>query len=300
MCLLTVIILTFNEEMHLGRCIKSAKQLTDSILIIDSFSDDRTIEIANEYNCQIKKHAFINQADQLNWAINNVEVEGDWILRLDADEYLSDELIVEVQNTLQGLDQNVSGIYLRRRVYFMNKWMRFGGYYPVWLLRMWRQGKAICELRHMDEHMKVLEGYCVSCKNDFIDHNLQNLTWWINKHNSYASREAISFLIEKYHLQDTNNTVKPSLWGKQEQQKRWVKENIYNNSPLFFRPILYFNYRYFIKLGFLDGKAGLIWHVLQGFWYRFLVDAKIYQVLQNAGWNREKVVAILNESGKTN
>lgn len=166
----------------------------------------------------------------------------------------------------------------------MDRWIRYGGYYPVLLLRAWRNGTAICEERWMDEHMKLLEGKSILFENDFVDDNKKNLHWWISKHNNYATREAIEQLNSKYGFLDYT-PVKADLFGTQEQKKKWLKEKVYNILPLGIKPFIYFMYRFFIKLGFLDGFRGFLFHILQGFWYRFLVDAKVYEIERKAKKN---------------
>jgi glycosyltransferase involved in cell wall biosynthesis len=273
---ISIIILTYNEEENIRTCLENSKRLTDKIYIIDSFSTDKTLDICKEYGCEIHQHKFENQARQLNWALENVDINEDWILRLDADEFMTEELINEIKNKIESVDENISGIFLKRRLYFLDKWMK-RGIYPAYILRLWRNKKAICEERWMDEHMKILSGATTIFDNDFIDNNNKNLTWWINKHNNYATREAIEVLNSKFNLMNVN-IVEANFWGTQEQRKKWIKKNIYSKLPLGVRPTLYFIYRYFFKLGFLDGFRGFLFHCMQGFWYRLLVDAKVYEI----------------------
>lgn len=275
---ISVVILTYNEELNLERCLQKIQILTKNIFIVDSFSNDSTLEIAKKYNCQVFQNKFLNHANQLNWAIKNVPFSGEWILRLDADEYLTDSLIDEIKQKFPLISEDIHGVFFKRRVYFMNKWIRFGGYYPTKLLRAWRAGKAVCEQRWMDEHMKLIEGKSIQFQSDMIDENAKNLHWWIGKHNDYATKEAIEHLNTKYNLLGSLEHVEGSLFGTQEQRKRWLKEKVYTVIPIGLRSFIYFLYRYILRLGFLDGFRGLLFHVLQGFWYRFLVDAKVYEI----------------------
>ena len=146
----------------------------------------------------------------------------------------------------------------------------------------------------MDEHIKINEGKTIIFENDIVDDNLNNLTWWINKHNSYSTREAIDVLKTRYGFNRTE-VLNPSLNSTQDKRKRWLKERIYLKMPLFIRPLFYFIYRYLFKLGFLDGVPGLIWHFLQGFWYRFLVDAKIYDIERRARKEKKSIPEIIKE-----
>lgn len=291
---ISVIILTYNEEKNVEACLKSLDGWVEEIFIVDSYSDDHTLEIARTYTDKIFQHPFENQAKQLNWALGNIPINTDWVMRMDADERVMAELRDELMDKLHKLENDVTGLYVKRRVYFMGRWIKHGGYYPTWLLRIWRKDKAYCEERWMDEHMKVTEGRVSFLEADIIDENKKDLHWWIGKHNSYATREAVDIL----NLKDgflAYDTIPPKLFGTQEQRKRWIKENIYANMPLFVRPFLYFIYRYIVKLGFLDGKEGLIWHFLQGFWYRFLVDAKIYEIRKRARSEGRSVCEVIRE-----
>jgi len=277
---LSAVILTYNEEKNIQECLESIKGLVQEIFVVDSYSRDKTLEIARKYKSRIYQHVFENQAAQLNWALENLPFETKWIIRLDADERVTPGLRQELLKSLPKVSEKISGLYLKRRVYFMGRWMKHGGYYPIWLLRVWRQGKALAEQKLMDEHMIILEGGTDFLKNDIEEKNQKDLTWWIGKHNNYSSREAQDLLESK-----KENKIACSLFGRQEQRKRWIKENFYLRLPFFLRSFLYFIYRYFFLLGFLDKKEGLIFHFLQGFWYRFLIDAKLYEAQKEKGWN---------------
>lgn len=269
---LSAIILTYNEELHLGECLGSLKDFADQIFVVDSYSTDRTVEIATNYGAEVIQHPFENQAQQFNWALYTLQIKNDWILRLDADEYVTEALKLEIAQVLPAVPQDISGFFIKRRVYFMNRFIKHGGYYPTWLLRLFRKSAGRSEHRGMDEHIVLLRGHAVKLKNDFVHDNKRDLTDWTNKHNQYSTREVADVL----DLEQGNRGARVRLGG-QPARKRWFKEHVYLQLPLFVRPALYFFYRYVVRLGFLDGKEGLIFHFLQGFWYRFLVDAKIYE-----------------------
>lgn len=274
---ITIIILTYNEEKHIKRCIKSIKGFCKNIIIIDSFSNDDTINIAKQEGALIFQHEFINQAKQFNWALKNVEIKTEWIMKLDADEYLDIKLIKEIEQSLPKIENDILGVNLKRRHIFMDRWIKYGTRYPLEMLRIWRNGTAYSEDKWMDEHIILKTGKTITFKNDFYDHNLNNISWWIEKHNKYASREAIEILKKKYDIINIKNS--PLYGGSNNSKlKRIIKEKIYNILPAFTAPLLYFLYRYFIRLGFLDGKEGLVYHFLQGFWYRFLVETKVLTV----------------------
>jgi glycosyltransferase involved in cell wall biosynthesis len=284
---ISVIILTFNEEKHIERCIKSLLTFTDNIFIVDSGSTDNTVKIAESLGAKVSVNQWINYASQFNFGIENNPFKTKWLMRMDADEYVLPELSDEIIEKLPSIQTGISGMYIKRRVMFFDKWIRHGSYYPIWLLRIWQNGHGICEESWMDEHIKLFEGKTIQLQNDLVDHNLNNLTWWTQKHNLYAIREVIDLLNIKYNFRDFE-AVEPKLLGSQEQRKRYLKVK-YANLPLFTRPFIYFIYRYIIRLGFIDGKQGLIWHFLQGFWYRFLVDAKIYEVYKKAGKDKNAI-----------
>ncbi|QJW90743.1 glycosyltransferase family 2 protein [Spirosoma taeanense] len=284
----SVIILTHNEEKHIARCLQSLHPFTDKIFIVDSFSTDRTVEIARSLGAVVTQNPWVNYATQFNYGITNNPFQTTWLMRMDSDEYVLPELAAEINQRLPDLPADVSGIYVKRRVLFFGHWIRHGAYYPIWLLRLWRRDQGICEETWMDEHIKLSQGKTIQFQNDLVDHNLNNLTWWTQKHNNYAIREVIDLLNINYNFDETQR-VEPKLFGSQEQRTRYFKIQ-YASLPLFTRPFLYFFYRYFIRLGFLDGQKGLMWHFLQGLWYRFLVDAKLFEVYFHAGREKQAII----------
>jgi glycosyltransferase involved in cell wall biosynthesis len=271
---LTAIILTYNEEIHLERCISSIRECVDDILVVDSFSDDETVAIAQAQGANVLVHEFRDYATQFNWALNQVAQEADWILRIDADEYLTTELMHEIQARLPTLEEDVAGVSVERNMVFLGDQVRYGGLYPVRLLRIFRRHLGHCEWRWMDEHIKV-SGLIVNFDHGLIDDNKKSLTWWIDKHNGYASREAIDLLNLEYRFipLDTIAGVRSEAGSK-----RFLKEHFYSRLPLGVRALLYYLYRYVLFFGFLDREGARKFHFLQGFWYRYLVDAKVKEV----------------------
>ncbi|MBD1905400.1 glycosyltransferase family 2 protein [Funiculus sociatus GB2-A5] len=273
--LLSLIVLTKNEQANLPHCLASLEKLGAEVFVVDSGSSDRTVEIAKQLGCQVFEHPFENHAAQINWALQNLPIKTPWIMRLDADERLTPELVEELKQILPYTDEKITGYQVKRRVFFMGRWIRHGGYYPTWLLRIWRTDFGVCEQRWMDEHIVLKQGKIAKFQHDIIDENKKGLSFWIDKHNRYADREVkdmVSLVAEK-----EDDLLKSSQYS-QAIGRRWIKKNLYTRSPLFLRAFLYFLMRYIIGLGFLDGLEGLIFHFLQGFWYRFLVDAKIYEL----------------------
>lgn len=293
---LSVIILTGNEELHICRCLDNVCPIAKDVFVIDCFSKDKTCELASKYdNVQVLQHAWptTKYAGQFNWALENAPITTKWVLRLDADEYLLPETITELQEKLPTLGNEVTGIVLKRRHIFLDKWMKKGTY-PVKLLRVFRHGKAICEQRLMDEHIQLLEGESVEFENDFCDHNLNNLSWFCHKHVDYAIREAADLLDIEYDLTGAAATDEGKNISDQAAAKR-MKKHKYAMMPLFWRSFMYFCMRYFLKGAFLEGKEGFAWSFLQGWWYRTLVDAKVYELKKACGLLKVKGNAITKE-----
>lgn len=289
---LSVIILTYNEELHIRRCLENVLPFAKKVFVVDCFSTDKTKEIASHHGAVVVEHAWPgNQAEQFNWALDNLPVSTEWVLRLDADEYLLPELVEELREKLPTLPEDVTGIIFNRRHIFMGQWMR-RGIYPVKLLRAFRYGKGMCEQRLMDEHIQLTEGRAVEFEHDFCDHNLNNLSWFCHKHVNYAIREAVDLLDIELDLtgaaeSDNGKEISPQALAKR------MKKHQYAKQPLFWRSFAYFCYRYFLKGACLDGKVGFIWTFLQGWWYRTLVDAKVYEIKRQCGNDKEKIKALL-------
>lgn len=275
---LSVIILTGNEELHIKRCLDIICPVAKDVFVIDCFSKDRTVEIAQTYaNVQVLQHEWpaTKYAGQFNWALENAPVTTEWVMRLDADEYPMPDLVEEMQQKIPLLGDDITGIVLKRRHIFLGKWMK-GGIYPVKLLRIFRYGKAKCEQRLMDEHIQLLEGKSVEFDYDFCDDNLHDVSWFCHKHVDYATREAVDMLDIELNLAgfaatDSYKKISAQAEGKRE------KKHAYAKKPLFWRSFAYFIYRYILRGGFLDGKEGFLFAFIQGWWYRTLVDAKILE-----------------------
>lgn len=269
---LSVVILTFNEEANIEGCLKSVHGYANRIFIVDSYSTDKTLEIAKQYTNDVYQNEFLGYSKQRNWALKNLPFPGEWIFVLDADERLTQELKDEIDVILSRPPSDVSGYYVKRRFIFMGRWIKYGGYYPVWLLRFFRYPDAFCEEREMSEHYFV-RGGTARLNSDFIHEDRKGISSWIEKHNRYASLGALD-------LQKVSSTGKRnvSLLGEQVERKRYLWKTIWRRLPLLFRPFAYFFFRYFLMLGFLDGKEGAIYHFLHGLWYPFLIDVKYIEL----------------------
>lgn len=292
---LSVIILTYNEEIHIRRCLDNVSPIAEKVFIIDSYSTDRTLEIAQEYkNVEILQHKWENNhAKQFNWGLENAPIHTKWVLKLDADEYLTPELIQELEQKIPSVLDEVTGFLLPLRRVFLGKTLR-RGLPPVILLRIFQYGKGKSELRLMDEHIQLTEGITYQTTYEFADDNLNDLSWWTQKHIGYAIREAVDLLDIEFDLTGAGATDANKQIGDQALAKRNLKHK-YAKLPLFWRSFAYFCNRYFLHLGFLEGKEGFLWHFLQGWWYRTLVDAKIFEIKKACGNDKEKIRRYLRE-----
>jgi len=286
---LSVVILTYNEEKHIERCIRNARRISNHIFLVDSFSSDNTVEIARSLGVEVIQNKWENNyAKQFNWGLENLPINTRWVLRLDADEYLSEELISEIKIKLPTVPENISGIILKRKQYCFDSWV-----HPLELLRIFEYSKGKCEERWMDEHIVLTDGGITKFDSLFFDYNLNSFGWWINKHNGYSIREAIDLLDIELNITGTQKVI--TGIGEEASQKR-AKKLKYAQSPLFWRSFAYFIYRYIFKLGFMKGKGQFIWDFFQGWWYRTLVDVKIYEIKQAAGTDPDKIAEYIKKT----
>lgn len=273
---LTIIILARNEAIHIARAVASAKRLTDSVWVVDSDSIDNTAALAAAAGAHVVNSDARSFSEKLNWAITHVPLETPWVMRLDADELVSDPMAAGLTDALSTMPSDVCGVYVRRQLWFMGQWMRHGGMYPTWSMRIWRKGCAVCESRDLDEHMLLTRGTARWVTLDVIDSPLIDLSTWVDKHNRYSTSEVAA--IRK--ADTSEQLIRPRLFGSSVERTRWIKLNVFYRLPGMLRASLYFLYRYVLRGGFLDGRKGLIFHVLHGFWYRFLVDAKLFELTE--------------------
>lgn len=269
---ISVVILTFNSSASIERTLKSVKAITDDIHVVDSFSSDHTVGICQRFGCHVVQRAFSTYSDQRNWAIENLLLKYQWQLHLDADE----ELEVGLSSTIMKLrleDTTYDAYIMGRKTVVFGKVLRFGGIAKTWHLRLFRRGMGACEDRRYDQHfvssgrVKVLNGF-------FRDHQDMSLSEWTARHNRWSDMEVKEVLAAS--VSPSGARVDAKALGTPIERRRYGK-SLYYRSPLFLRAMCYFFVRYVMLFGFLDGKPGLIYHFLQGFWFRFLVDAKIFE-----------------------
>lgn len=275
---LAVVILTFNEARHIERAIASVRKFAGDIVVVDSYSTDGTERLAAAAGARVIQNRFVNYSKQFQFALDNSSLQAEWVMRLDADEIIEPDLATELIAQIPTMPADIVGINFDRKHIFMNRWVRHGGRYPLRLLRLWRRQHGRIEDRWMDEHIVIQGGRTITMKGGFADWNLGDLSFFTEKHNKYATREAIDRLSQQYDLFPRDTGFASGSTPRQAVIRRWIKEHVYNYLPFWAGPLGYFLLRYIIQLGFLDGRSGLIYHVLQGFWYRFLVAAKVEEL----------------------
>ncbi len=269
----TAIVLTFNEEDNLPDCLASLAGWVDEIFLVDSGSTDATLEIAARHGARVFPHPFEGHSRQWAWALRELPVGHEWVLGLDADQRVTPELRRELERVflrapaeLEGVD----GVFVRRRQIFRGSWIRHGGYYPKYLLKLFRRGAVRFDEKDLLDHHFYVAGPTRNLPFDILEDNRKenDIAFWIDKHNRYARLHAREELARSG---PGSWVIEPSLTGSPDQRVVWLKQRWYR-MPLFVRPMAYFVYRYFFRLGFLDGKQGFIFHFLHAFWYRLLVD----------------------------
>lgn len=271
---ITAIILAFNEEIHIGRCIERLWPVVQRIVVIDSYSTDRTVEIARSMGAEVLQNKWSNHANQFNWGLAHADVSTEWTMRIDCDEYLEGGLTAQLARELPDMPADVTACDFKLKVLFQGQFIRWGGYYRTWLTRLWRTGRGHYENRWMDEKIIVASGHRHRMTGgDLVDDNLKDLTWWTQKHNDYATRQMIDYISREYIIPVGADPLEKDA-NKAIRRKR-VLRSAYAGTPLYVRAVAYFILRYVFRLGFLDGRKGFVWHTLQGFWYFLLVDAKV-------------------------
>lgn len=270
---LTAVILTKNEEINIERCIHSLKGLADRIVVVDSGSTDKTVEMAESLGAEIYEHTpFIHYAAQFNWALDHVDIKTKWVYRIDADEVVPPELKEEIISQCRmHSNDDVSAFCMRHKIFFMGRFLTHGGIYPMLKITIFKFGKGRFENRAMGEHIVVMQGKTIELKNDCLHYDYKDLNSWLDKHNWYATRE-----VSDYFATLNNQQANVELYGQPQFAKK-LRDKIYYNLPKFFRARIYFWYRYYFKMAFLDGRAGRIHAYLQAYWYRYIVDAKIVE-----------------------
>lgn len=268
---ITVIVLTHNEEDRIRLTLSSVHSWASEIFVVDSGSTDRTVDIAREYTDRIVTHAFHDYASQRNWSQEELPLEDEWVFHLDAGERVSAVLAENIHDAFRdNYTDGVDGFFMARRTVFLGAEIRWGGVYPTYHMRLYRRAKGHCEDRLYDQHF-VLNGVAEKLTGDLIDDVARDLESWTESHLQWARLEA-----REIATKASKGNVTLDLFGTPIERRRWLKERLYYRLPLGVRALVYFIVRYLLLLGFLDGRRGAIYHVLQGFWFRFYVDALVF------------------------
>lgn len=269
---ITVIILTKNEEANIQRCIASVKDLAERIIVVDSESTDKTCEIAESMGAEVVVHPFVTHGQQFNWALDNLNITTKWVFRLDADEEVTADLREEIVNEcISHANDNVNGLVVKFKIYFLGRFLKHGGMYPFYRTTIFKYGKGYIDEAGMRDQTVITEGDLYYLKNDCLHYDFKSLENWIGKHNWYSTLEIKNLQSE---IQDDEDANVPETAKK----TRVTRNRLYYRLPRYFRAKLYYWYRYYLKLGFLDGEAGRVHAFLQAYWYRYLIDAKIYEM----------------------
>ena len=279
----SAIVLTYNEERNLERCLSQLAGLSAEIFVVDSGSTDGTLDIAARY-ASVVHHPFETHARQWTWALANLPISTRWVLALDADQQLTPELKTELAalfTKTEAIGSDVEGIYIKRRQIFRGRWIKYGGYYPKYLLKLFRLDKVQFDPTDLVDHHFYVPGQTIKLEHDLVEDNAKEnrISFWVEKHNRYASLLASEELLRRGG--GRQDPLRPSLFGNPDQRTLWFKQ-IWYRCPGYIRPFLYFVHRYFLRLGFLDGKEGFIFHFLQAFWFRLLVDINIEELESKA------------------
>jgi glycosyltransferase involved in cell wall biosynthesis len=270
---ISVIILTCDEEDNIRDCLESVARRFSEIFVVDSGSSDNTLSIAREYTDKIYTNRFIDYSSQRNWAQNNLSVQNEWVFHLDADERVSGELSLELKRIFKEPLDEIAGFLIPRKTIFRGRWIRHGGHYPVYHARVFRRAFGECEKRRYDQHF-IVSGKTLTLRQDLENIINPCFRLMIKKLDRYSLLEAEELTCKKHYTR-----VNPYSSNSPIGRRRWLRVNLYERSPLFLRSFVYFFYRYFIRLGFLDGYEGLVFHFWQGLWYRLLVDYKVSKII---------------------
>jgi glycosyltransferase involved in cell wall biosynthesis len=273
------VVLTFNEERNLQGCLESLANVAAEIFVVDSGSTDRTVSIAERHGAKVVAHPFESHSQQWQWALATLPIRSEWVLAIDADQRLTPELGASIARALSASSDGTSGpaaFFLNRRQVFRGRWIRHGGYYPKYLLKLFRASKVRLDPNELVDHHFYVPGVTRTLRHDLVEENRKenDISFWIEKHNRYARLLAQEEVEPRTR---PNRLIQPSPLGSPDQRMLW-KKGLWRRCPTYVRPLLYFVYRYFFQFGFLDGKQGFVFHFLQAFWFRLLVDINVEEL----------------------
>ncbi len=283
---ITAIVLCYNEARNIRPCLESVAGFC-AIQVVDSFSTDETVAICREFTEQVEQHRYENHASQWQWALDNLHVNTEWVLALDADFVVSDALKERILSDLESVPASIDGVYVRHRYRFGGNVIRFGGTKQYWL-RIVRAGKASADLSDLVDFRFAVAGETLKWREHVLEYNRNDddISIWISKQDKFSVRLAVEEELRRRKLWHWK--VQPSILGNPDARFAWLRD-LWLRFPLFLRPVLYFFYRYVLALGFMDGRGGFLYHALQGFWLRLVIDWKLVQ-LRQAGLGDEELV----------
>ena len=279
----TLIITTRNEELNIEKCLLSAHDLIDQIFVIDSESDDETATIAHRYahviNLPYEHGKIIPWIYQ--WGLDNLPIKNDWVMILEADQSLTPELRTELETLFARAEIKERGFYIKRRQVFRGQQLRFGGYGSKFMLKLFYRSAGELDAEESDTRVYV-KGPLGKLKSPILEENLKEnaILFYLQKHLRYA--DVFAHEEAQRRNQFAEWKIQPALFGSPDQRVLWLKRR-YFNLPLYVRPALYFIYRYVFLLGFLDGKQGAVFHFLQAFWFRLVLDIRLEEILKQQG-----------------
>jgi exosortase/archaeosortase family protein len=266
--------------MHLPRLLHSISGLNAPVFILDSGSTDGTVAIGEKFGATVLQHPFENHPKQWDYALKNFDVKTPWVIGLDADHTVTPELKQHLEDFNDADHRHINGIYFNRKNFFKGNWLRHGGYYPFYQLKMIRYGVGYSDLNENMDHRFVVPGNTIKWKDGhIIEENLKenNIAFWISKHNRYSDLLAQEEVERMQQMR--SQTITPRFWGSPDERRASFKQ-LWWQLPRYTRPMLYFLYRMFFQLGILDGRTGIIFHFLQSFWFRLIVDVKIDEIIK--------------------
>lgn len=271
---ISAILLVRDEEENVKSCLDSVKGLCAEILIVDSGSTDRTVEICRQYSEKIFTHPFVDSASQWSWALANLPITYEWVLPLDADHVVSPELRQGLVRSLRAPAGDINSYYSRHQYIFWGQPVRGFKQYG---LRVFRKTAAFVDPGERTDYKICVQGRTGILRGTLYEFNRKELSmdWWIEKHQKFASRVATDEVLRRAGVLQWQ--VPARLFGNPDERIVWMKR-LWCRMPLFVRPLLYFSYRYFLRGGFLDGRIGFIYHFMQALWYRMLVDVKVARI----------------------
>jgi glycosyltransferase involved in cell wall biosynthesis len=267
----SVLIFVLNEELHLPGCL-SALQWADDVIVVDSFSTDRTREISEAAGARFVQHPFLSMWEQRNWALEHAGARHEWTLILDADERVPPELARELQEVARAAPNSVAAYRVRRRFHLWGRWLRYSSLYPTWIVRLVRRGRVRYFARGHGEGEEV-DGTVGSLAHDLVDENLGSLEEWFDRQNFYSTKDA------RYELETERDRVSiRELFAADPALRRAALKSLAARLPG--RALAYFLYSYVLRGGFLDGRDGLVFCTMRAM-YQHMVAVKKYDLRRN-------------------